>query len=102
MSRPCTDLPTTRVSVTNDVATVVEVVVDDGVVVDVVTIVDVAGSVDVVVVACVLVAGSDGVAGAVVVDWVCDVDEHASTSCETTSGASHHDRRVIRDRVSSA
>ena len=86
MSRPCTDRPITRVSLTNDAAIVVDVVDCD--VVDVV-------DVDVVVSAAVVV-GSVVVGGGVVdvVDSVCEVDEQA-TSGQITSGASHHDLALI-------
>src|SRR3954449_5034349 len=70
MSRPCTDLPMTRVSVTSDGARVVDVVV--------------AGTVEdvVVVLRATVVAADDVVLGsavagdvvAVVVDWLFDVD----------------------------
>jgi len=107
MSRPCTDLPITRVSVTNAAATVVVVVVVvAAMVVDVVVGV-VAGVVLVVVVGATVVAAiasvvvGSAVAGTVVdvvVDWLSDVDEQASTSCEMTSGVNHHGLRLIRGR----
>ena len=49
-----------------------------------------------------VVVGTVVAAGAVVVDSVCDVDEHASTSCEMRSGASHDDLRAMRREISSA
>jgi hypothetical protein len=95
MSRPCTDWPITRVSVTNEGDTVV-------VVLDVV----VAAAV-VVVTAVVVVVGvgaDDEVDGSVVdVETTSDVsgdevvrpsDEQAMTSCDATSNTGHHDRGV--------
>jgi hypothetical protein len=84
MSRPCTDFPITRVSVTNDGATVVEVVVDDddfvvGASVVVGTVVVVGSSVEVVVGAGVDVVARV-VASGVVVDCVCEVDEQANAT----------------------
>src|SRR3954471_23730560 len=99
MSRPCTDLPITRVSVTNDGATdvVVAGVVVDVELVEVVDVEVVVVAVDVVVVE--LAAGSPVVeavvADAVVVDCPCDVDEQATISWEMTSGATHHDLVLI-------
>src|SRR4051794_4717236 len=95
MSRPCTECPITRVSVTNDGATDV---VDAGVVVVVVL-----AEVVVVVVVVVLVVGGVATGSAVVsavvgdevvVDCVCDVEEQA-TNCQMTSGATHHDLVLI-------
>src|SRR4051812_17979424 len=97
MSRPCTECPITRVSVTNDGATDV---VDAGVVVVVVVLAEVEGVVVVLVVG--EVAAGSAVVSAivgneVVVDCVCDVEEQA-TNCQMTSGATHHDLVLIRSR----
>src|SRR3954468_22745486 len=104
MSRPCTDLPITRVSVTNDGATdvVVAGVVLDVELVEVVDVEVVVVAVDVVVVE--LAAGSPVVeavvADAVVVDCPSDVDEQATISWEMTRGATHHGLVLIGIRGS--
>jgi hypothetical protein len=100
MSRPCTDWPITRDSVTNDGAAVV--VVD--VLVDVVVgeaVVEVGIEVVVVERAVDEVAGAFEVpiavgVGALVADEdVSDPDEHANITCEATNNAHHRARLVI-------
>ena len=109
MSRPCTDWPITRVSVTNDGATVVvvegavvEMVVDGCVEVVVLegAVLEVAGDgvVDVVVAEDVTITVEACVPGATDAD-VPDPDEHDNIACDETASAHHHSRFVIEARL---
>ena len=91
MSRPCTDWPITRASVTNEGATVVvvvDVVVMTAVVVAEVVVVEVDEEVGGSVVD-VETAADDGVD-----ELVRASDEHAKMTCDATSKTGHHDRGV--------
>ncbi|MEY2524262.1 MAG: hypothetical protein QOJ66_2827 [Ilumatobacteraceae bacterium] len=98
MSRPCTDWPITRVSVTNDGAAVVVVLVDV-VVLDVVVdggievVVDGAGTAGEVVPTD--VAAAVGVGALAADDDVSDPDEHDNIISGATSSAHPHARLVI-------
>jgi len=91
MSRPCTDWPITRASVTNEGATVV-VVVDVVVVTAFVVVEVVVLEVDEEVGGSVVDVETTAVVG--VDELVSASDEHAKMTCDATSNTGHHDRGV--------